>query len=500
MSTNNIGSLNPSLSNSAADDLSVTSPLQPTGQSLQPNVEPTQTTVIDPVDQTTTPAIPSGDADTYMATQEAMAGASGGAVNNNFTQVTPKKGFNFKFLIIGIVVLIFLFVGSLFSIGALAAYDKVKLPGNLNQMFAGIVSKMGFLPKSNAMILGLMQTAMDQKDSAYIDLSIAVDSPELKQVATMLPGFDKLEIVIKGPFDGSDEQNPKTSLNLSISNLFELDFVSMDNMGFFRVNKLPPFFDSFVNPLSISMIKNKWVEFEYANLGSEASQALDERSEELKTKEAMAQKRMEEYFMQNILPTMKQSSEKVDNFDTYKLQANLSQSQMQDILKIMQDYGATPSDFNAVNGSEIVTIPDATIDLWVDKSEYILRKATMTFKMQATMPGDAYTDVLGVSTASNAQLMADEQASKSQEATFAVVLKMSKYGEKFDIQKPTGTIPAETYMMQLYQVFGPLFGGSSSSYMNDPYAEDQYQMQQDTNSYRNQSQQNYDDLDTMGFE
>ena len=506
MTTPNLSSLNPSLTNT---DTATGIKSQTQGQSFDPyaNVNVSQQSqmttdtvtptaqmpapVVDTVTTTTIiPETPKMSASSLDQVQETMSAGSGMGQDNTPPSFTPrKKGMPVKLVVLGVFLLLFLLIGSLFTVGALAAYDKIKLPGNLNRSLSGMVSKLGFMPKSNQMIFDLMQKSMDEKNSLYVDLSVAVEAPELDKVAAFLPGFDKMEMVIKGPIDATDGNDIKTSLNMSVNNMFEMDFTSLTKMGYFRFNKLPSFIDMYLSPSASGAIKNKWVEFDYANLDSEASKALDEKSDELSTKRSIAEKRLTDYFAQNVIPNMKQSSEKVDNFDTYKLQTNLSESQMDEITKIMQDYSALPTDLNATNGTQIVKITNATMDVWVDKKEYVLRKATMTFKMEFSLPADAYTNVLGVTAASNSQLMADDQASKVQEATFAVAVKFSQFGEQFDIQKPTNTVKVEKYMMDLYQISGPIFMGAPAGGANPNQQESM--MQDDTESSF---------PDTMGFE
>lgn len=399
----------------------------------------------------------------------------------------PKKKKKFPFLILLIVFFVlFAMIGSMFVVGVMAAYDKIKLPESMQKVddvFTGMVMKVPLFPKTPKMVLMGSVMAHEDISTAYTEISMAIDMPDLNQLfLNQVPEF-----LIKGPIDFTNPEKPNADLTVNLSNQFGANVIVNADKWYFKLTQLPAFVWTYLGEAGITNtqdnpIMNKWVEVPFSDLETDAAKALKEDSDSDSVQMSNAtEKAIEKYMNDSILPMIQMVEEKSDSGEAvYKMTLDLTGTQVDEFMRVMaeDENGAT----NDLYAGDYVKVESVKVNLQFGKSDYLMRKGTMVMTLKSKLP--SASQVLG----RNTSIMNEVSDSEGETAKISMGISFSRYGEQFVINAPEGAIAVEDYSLSI------------GNYMRQKQQEmymDQYMNYQD--EYQNDQFDGFSD-DISGFE
>jgi len=370
-----------------------------------------------------------------------------------------------------IIILIPLILLSILSVGIMAAYEKIKLPflsQDLQTKLSQTVISLPFMPKTPKYVLMASQKAHESVSSAEVSLSAAFTSVELAQ----LTGSGNFDISLDGSIDFTDRKNPETSINLKVNNDLDADFVVKDKFVYFKINKLPPYLPLLLGPnVNLSSLLNTWVSYDASGLETDARNSLDMAKEENgQTADQLTEQALMAFADERLVPKMVMTDDNVDGFNTYKIHIDMDGTDIQEFQKVIDKTLDTPKYATTVDETSQV-FKSVKVDIWIDKENYYMRKMAAVVTIDPNI--GALPLVAGASTIpgfANSQLAATPGTSNP--IDFAIAVKLSKIGEKFDIKSPQDFIDVEEFSRRVSSIMynTPYGGGAGTTPNPDDYS------------------------------
>ncbi len=422
------------------------SPQLPTNPATTTLVEPTQTMPVDPMDNLS----PQLESKTESSTIPNPSTPNVPPIDPlaEYKQ-EPKKKRKFPFLILLIVFfMLFAMIGSFFVIGVMAAYDKVKLPDNMNSIdnaFTGMVMKIPVFPKTPKMILMSAVLAHENISTAYTEISVAIDLPELNRLfLNQVPEF-----LIKGPVDLTNPEKPSADLSINLSNQFGANVIVKEDTWYFKLNQLPAFIWTYLGVAGVSNtqdnpIINKWVSVPFSELGTDAAKALKEDSDNSSSDMSNAtEKALLKYMDDSILPMIQMNTEKSESGeDVYKMTLNITGNQVDEFMRIMSEDAAFEGTKDLYTG-DYVKVESVKVNLLFGKNDYLMRTGTMVMTLKSKLP--SASQVLG----RNTSIMNEVSDSEGETAKISMGISFSRHGEQFVITAPEGAMSIDDYSLSI---------------------------------------------------
>lgn len=323
------------------------------------------------------------------------------------------------------IILVFLLFVLLLSGAAYAiAYEKIKI-GNpqIEKKVSDFVQGLPFVPKTPKYLLTQAAKAHQKISRHRFDLSLATESDGLASSF----GTNKLDIQAKGAVDYSDAKNPKLTLNASLTKDFSLDIRKPDKMIYLKINQLPPLlltvFGFSPGPQLDAVLEN-WFSWDTSTLDTEARRSTSFTNQ-------FAENAIDKLLTEKLLNSIKVTQEKIDTFDTYRLNLPLNK-ELLDTLDQKSAYTAQ------LKLSDYIT--DMVLDLWIDKKDYYVRKISTSFK--------AKSGNLGTMSFLPIPMLGNLPQTTTK---FSGVLKLSDFDAPVKIETPTKSIPYDEFFKLLME-------------------------------------------------
>lgn len=326
------------------------------------------------------------------------------------------------------IILVFLLFVLLLSGAAYAiAYEKIKI-GNpqIEKKVSDFVQGLPFVPKTPKYLLTQAAQTHQKISRHRFDLSLAVESDSF--ISSL--GINKADIQITGAVDYSDLNNPKLAVNASLTKDFNIDIKKPDKMIYFKINKVPPLL---LTPLGfkqgpeLNSVLDNWFSYDASTLDTEARRNLDSSKKETSLTNQFAENAIDKLLTEKLLDSIKVTQEKIDTFDTYRLNLPLNK----ELLDTIDQKSAYTAQLKL---SDYIT--DMVLDLWIDKKDYYVRKISTSFKVK--YGNSATTNLLPI--VGNIQ---------STSMSFSGVLKLSNFQEPVSIDRPAKSITYEEFLEML---------------------------------------------------
>ncbi|MBI3397527.1 hypothetical protein HY045_03565 [Candidatus Woesebacteria bacterium] len=371
--------------------------------------------------------------------------SEGGSVNSQ--PETPKvsnAGGSNKAPIVIILLLVFtlLFLG-LGGAVAGVAYGKIKIGNpNLENQISGIVMSLPFTPKTPKYILTQSALAQKKVSKHSLNLSIAADSDSFTQAV----GLNHIDAEIKGTVDYSDINNPRFTLNTSLTKDFNADIRKNDKMLYFKIHKILPVLLTFYgikDQAKVDEVLQNWVGVDTTPLQTQARAELDKNKRTTSYTNEAINKTMNSLLDDSILNSIKTTSVKEGGVDTYLLSLQTTDAMLDKFVEKLSETTNTPqttSTYKASKASDY--LKEVKMNLWVGRNDYYVRKFSTTFKIHSpystTIPG-----TLGVVPSGGAG---------SSDASIALVMTLSDFGKSVAVETPTTFITPEKYMQMFVEI------------------------------------------------
>lgn len=404
---------------------------------------------------------------------------SNNPVINNSTEITePKKSSRILLkVVLGLVIFFVLLLGGMVLITGLAAYDKIEIPNKtVHYGIKYIVQSIPFMPKTPDMIIAKSILVHKDVSTAKVKASLAMESNEFQELFGI---GNNLDLLIEGPMDFSDPENPKLDVKINLINEFDADVRIIDETGYFRVNKIPLFvyaiFGIVTDDFSDNPVLERWVSYDLSQLETDARDALNEQKDESEKAESIIESKLGELMTDKLVPLMVLTDDEVDGFKTYKITMDFDSAKWNELETDMLRILELPESNRSVTEEEAFIVDNAQLSIWIDKDNYYTRKmlfvlnATADYKNQLNVLG-AKSMVLGDKVNRAEMDLSDPSATKF---STALALNLSEFGEVFEINPPENPIDAETFVMEVMNYISKLMAEQYSQYGN-PYGSNPY--------------------------
>ncbi|PIR43474.1 hypothetical protein COV24_02405 [candidate division WWE3 bacterium CG10_big_fil_rev_8_21_14_0_10_32_10] len=362
-------------------------------------------------------------------------------LNQDIQKPKPKKSL-FKIFFITFL-LFFILTGGLSSAAMLVAYKKIDI-GNpeLQKKIEYTVLSIPFLPKTPEYVLGKSVKAHKNITTAYINASFAAESPYIGGLGIV--SGNKLDFLVEGPIDYSNPKNPKSSLTIKLGNDFDSNTMFLDNVFYFKLNKVPSVVSVFtgIKPSVMqSKIYNKWVSYDLSPLETNARDMLDKETTQKEDDLSKAYSEViDKVLSENLVPSLKMSEDFLDSQKEYKINLNLNKEQIdtlqKNVLADLSNKGYPQNNYT--------TQPFDKMDLtiWINKTTYYLKRVSINTEINLD---NQYTPtgVLGFSTT---KYLENIPESKNSTIKLAFVIDLSKVGESQNIVKPEDSQEFDSFL------------------------------------------------------
>ena len=242
------------------------------------------------------------------------------------------------------------------------AYGKINI-GNrdIQHKIRNIVQGLPFAPKTADYIIDRAVEADSNIKSSYIEASMASES---KDLAGML-GVGNFDLSVNGPFDLSDQLNPKLSLNLKMGDDFESDLMFINNMFYFRFSRVPEGLQEYLKMMGIPILEvdnylNRWYSYKIPPKQNEARDFINESHDT-----TYFSNELRKLLRSDLLSKFTVSKSEIDARNSYELTLDLSDRDLQNLLLRLEG-SSIPS---AVSDADSY-ISGAVIKVWVDTETY----------------------------------------------------------------------------------------------------------------------------------
>jgi hypothetical protein len=373
---------------------------------------------------------------------------------------TPKKGLGkLKVILLLIFGLTFLLVGS--GVAAVAiAYEALDINNDdVQVVVSNAVVGLPFMPKTPKYALLAATVKHEAVKKLSFNLSLASES---KSFMTTL-GVSKIDAEAKGSIDYSNDKNINFTFNTSITKDFNMDIRKKDELLYFKVNKIPPTIFAIlgIKEASASAIFDNWVVYDTSSLDTEARKSLDYYVQEQPKENDLFANLTDVFSSEIVLDKIKITDELVDNVATHKLHLSGDKEVLDYLDKKIKEIASQQTDSGIYSTEEKLSdqIKDLSLDLWVDKENYLIRKFvvssqistkdSLTPQLMSSLPPNPLTPILGVSTGGD-------------EYTLVLAMKFDKYGEDFAIDIPSKALKPEEFLSLISEQFKSLYNSPSS--------------------------------------
>lgn len=357
----------------------------------------------------------------------------------NSLQVAKESPISFKLpkivkkLLIPIsLILLFL----LLSIPPLIAYEVLPSSRQVKAVMSKVVFALPFLPKTPDYILASTIQRHKDVNSAKIVLKLSVNRKLLKDTLNV----DADELAVVGGFDYSDSKTGKLDTTITIQDKFEVNFRLINKNGYIKVNKIPAEFIELMalDPNALGSLLNMWVVQQFEGLDNNArillSQEKQTQREELYTK-------LLPVYEEKIKPNIIMTTEEVDGFSVHRLHAELDKQTLTEIENALK----SPLDTEPATISNINAI---TIDLWIDKKEFFIRKLEVNPIFQNYFQGINPT-IIGENLESSASAN-NTKLSTPENSEVKLTVNLTSLNEPLTVEAPDESLTLDEFNERLF--------------------------------------------------
>ncbi|MEK7517813.1 MAG: hypothetical protein AAB583_04645 [Patescibacteria group bacterium] len=342
------------------------------------------------------------------------------------------------FVIIGIIVIV------LFGLSTtiMAAYGIIPLANkSLQNSIANFVIGLPFMPKTPNFVLKSAILAHEKVTQFTIDASLATTSTGISEII----GTGNFDIRITGPIDYSDPNNPTMSLKIKLSKDFDLDIIAKDKITYFKVNQIPAtialLLANFGYDESIqNEFLNKWFYADTSPLDTEARKALEEKKENTSITKEVVEKLFNVLEDPQLKKSISMQTGALNSYSTYQIHFVPDESALNLFWeKYLELYNQKSSNTSENKTQLSDYIEKFTLDSWIDKESYFVRKIATTFTIKFKQNSPTQYSL------PNAGLLPFE----AQEIPVSIVVNLSDFGKPAIVTAPTDATNINDFMKSL---------------------------------------------------
>jgi len=345
-------------------------------------------------------------------------------------------------ILVTILVLVFFLLSSSGVLAYFIAAEKINIKNDkIKNTVSKIVFSIPFIPKTPKYVLESAIAAHKKVSRNSFDFSLATSSESF----TSILGSSRMDIAVKGYTDYLNIKQPKGYFNFALTKELNFDAKLINKMVYLKVNKIPLAVYTMLklDPLQVQPLLDNWISYDTTPMETEARKSL-ERSDISKTPSEVNKKLVDlvsKIGNEDILLSLKMSSDKVDNLLAYKIELVMT-PQLMDKIQVETEKQYPQASSSGVDkkykASDI--IKNMVFDLWVDQKDYYMRKGTLVFTYD--IPSNLTT---GFS-------LIPFESPKPAQVSIAFVF--SDFGKEIPVEPPANSISPEEFYQQLVNVTG----------------------------------------------
>ena len=359
-----------------------------------------------------------------------------------------KKTRSFPVGILVFLILFFVLVGGVGASSYFIAAGKLVLPdANLQKTVSTFLLKIPFLPKNPKLLLTSSLAAHEKLSRNMFELSIAAASNEFQSTF----GAGSFDFQIKGYTDLTVPEDPRFYLTIDATKDFSAEIRKPDKMVYFKVNKVPLLLSAYVgiDPVKLLPILENWVAYDTTGLETEAAKNLPQLNPKSPV-DAETEKILTRMAEEDILPLITVTLEDTDGFPAYRLDFKPTPEQLDTIYYKLKDEvsknpDAAKNDTLTKDTPPSKSMRDFSLSLWLDRSEYYVRKAVITSIVvgsPALLPGSPIA----------LPVIPDKSPEGTPtEISLSFALKLSGFGQQQQVAAPEASITPEEFISLIMQ-------------------------------------------------
>lgn len=360
----------------------------------------------------------------------------------------PRSGGKLKLFILFFVGL-FIFLTAMSGLAWAVASEKIQINNpTIERMAAQVVFSVPFVPKTPKYLLTAAVLAQQKITKYGFNISVSANDNSLASVF----GLQQFDGEIKGAVDYSDKTNVKVTADLSLTKDFNMQLRKKDAIFYFKINKIPPIFLSYFGKNTDEMMKvfDNWLSYDPATLNTEASKNLQEQKKSGSVEDST--KKISDILLSDkILKALEVGEENVNNFPTYKIHLKADKELIDYLDKSIREKQVGTSDIMVGQAKLSDSVKDLVTDIWIDKQNYYIRKASLYIKTVTPNPSNLErmlpqqsSSVLGAKIALS-QLPLSTPTSNQKETAVSVVVLFSDFDQPISVDVPEKALTIDEF-------------------------------------------------------
>ncbi len=421
--------------------------------------------VQDPLTTTTTQTIATDTITTPVEVFDPMSAVSpiveSTSFDNNDSIVPPippvvenkpkKKFLSEKILFVfGMILFVFLVLFGFGSVGVLAAYSKIQLPGDLNIQLRNVVQAIPFAPKTPDYVFSKMIEAHSQSTKLEFKSNLKAKSDSANPQWKSLTNSDEVNLSLSGKVDYSNKNIVKSSSLLDLTEVLSLETTMIGDDFYLKITKLPM---NLLSQLGYGLdfseidqiLLNRWIKISTNYLEDRVDQEKPETPSEIATKQIEN--------VSNLMSKIVMTKEDMDGSSVYKFSLELTP---QELCKFID--AESPCDEAEMQNMLYGVLLPTQILIIVDANSYLTKNVNVIVGVEYD-PNSLY----GVALSPTGSTPPPSLGVQKETLTFETNIDLSNYNQDQNIEAPTDAVSEEVIQQEMEQFMMQKMGGSLSA-------------------------------------
>ncbi|MCC7196425.1 MAG: hypothetical protein IT356_12800 [Gemmatimonadaceae bacterium] len=230
---------------------------------------------------------------------------------------------------------------------------------------------------------------------------------------------------------------------MNIENALDLDFITLEDMLYFKANEIPTSFTTVLAAYGIdpTPFLNSWISYPIEELDTESKSVIDKKKDtQVDTSQL---DKLVEVMQTDVLPRVTvETPDDVEN--TYKLNVNLTDQEIKSIMRKLSEEKGLEAYLDSQSTES--QFDEFEVSFWVDKDTFLMRKMqAYTVLSEGALIDPAKSNVLG------STFGLTQSKDSDLKMHLAITMNFSRYGETFDIKAPDTSESIEEFVGRISQ-------------------------------------------------
>ncbi len=361
----------------------------------------------------------------------------------------PKKKFLSKkiLFVFGMILFLFLVLFGFGSVGVLAAYSKIQLPGNLNIQLRDVVQSIPFAPKTPDYVFAKMIEAHSLSTKVEFKSNLTAKSDSANPQWKSLTNSDEVNLSLSGKVDYSNKNIVKSSSFLDLTEVLSLETTIIGDDFYLKITRFPM---NLLSQLGMGIdlsgidkvLVNRWIKISTNYLEDRVDQEKPETPSEIATKQIEN--------ISNLMSKIVMTKENIDGSSVYKFSLELTP---QELCKFID--AESPCDEAEMQNMLYGVLLPTQILITVDANSYLTKNVNVIVGVEYD-PNSLY----GVALSPTGSTPPPSLGAQKETLTFETNIDLSNYNQDQNIEAPTDAVSEDVIQQEMEQFMMQKMGGS----------------------------------------